>query len=145
MATRITDLITLPEVSKTIYGVKTVLTPLAVAACIYVGWIVAPVYSAKNNFEDVMQATAREAAYNDKGEEEIHNDLMEQARKIGVPVKDENLHVVRGDNIVRIEATYQMPLQFPRGHVIMLNFAPSTVEKTLTHSAIQVKQIKEGK
>lgn len=145
MATRITDLIALPEVSKTFYRVKNILAPLAVAACLYAGWIVAPIYAAKNNFEDVIQTTAREAAYNDKGEEEIHNDLMEQARKIGVPVKDENLHVTRGDNLVRIEATYQMPLQLPRGHVIMLNFTPSSVEKTLTHSAIQVKQIKEGK
>jgi len=88
MATRITDLITLPEVSKTIYGVKTILTPLAVMACLYAGWIAAPIYSAKNNFEEAIQTTAREAAYNDKGEEEIHNDLMEQARKIGVPVRD---------------------------------------------------------
>jgi len=145
MATRITDLITLPEVSKTIYGVKTILTPLAVVACLYAGWIAAPIYSAKNNFEEAIQTTAREAAYNDKGEEEIHNDLMEQARKIGVPVRDENLHVTRGENLVRIEASYQIPLKLPRGHVIMLNFTPSDVEKTLTHSAIQVKQIKEGK
>jgi hypothetical protein len=145
MATRITDLITLPPVRDTVYRVKQLITFLAVVTAVYATWIVVPIYAAKIRFEEVIESTARMAAYNEKDEEEIHNDIMEQARHLGVPLKEENLHVERKENTVRIEATYDVPIRLPRGHMMTLTFSPSDTEKTLTHPAIQVKKITEGK
>jgi hypothetical protein len=145
MATRITDLIAVAPVRGIVYRVKQALTAVAVLVAVYATWVVIPIYAAQHKFEDALQSKAREAAYNDQDEEEIHNDIMQQAREIGVPVKEENLHVTRGENIVRIEAQYQVPVTIALGKVVTLNFAPSSSEKTLSHPAIQAKKIKEGK
>jgi Domain of unknown function (DUF4845) len=145
MATRITDLVTLPPVRGIVYRVKQVLTALAVLLAVYVTWIVMPIYFAQYRFEDAIQTKARTAAYNDQDEEEIHNEIMQQARELGIPVKEENLHVERGENVIRIDATYDVPIRLLQGHVVTLTFAPSSAEKTLTHAAIQVKKIKESK
>jgi hypothetical protein len=145
MATRITDLVALPVVGHTIHRTKKILSVLGVALIVYATWIVAPIYFAQYRFEEVVQSTARLAAYNDHDEEEIHNDIMQQARELGVPVKEEDVHVTREESVVRIETTYEVPIKLPRGHVVTLTFAPSSSEKTLSHPAIQEKKIKESK
>jgi hypothetical protein len=145
LTTRITEIITVTPVGGIIYRVKQVLTALAVLLAVYATWIVAPVFMAQYRFEEAIQATARESAYNDHEEYQIHDEVMQKAREFGVPVKEENVVVTRGENMVRIEAKYEVPIKLPRGRLMTLTFSPSDSEKTLSHAAIQAQKAKEGK
>jgi hypothetical protein len=145
MTTRITELVTLTPVGGVLYRLKQFLTALAVILAVYVTWIVMPVYVANYRFEDAIQNAARISAYNDDEEYQIHDEVMLKAKEIGVPLKEENLVVTREEKLVRIQATYDVPIKLPTGRLLTLSFYPSSVEKALSHEAIQARKAKEGK
>lgn len=143
--TRVTRLVYETPVGGVLYRAKQALTYLTVFLAVYVTWLVMPTYMANYRLEDFIQQTARESAYNDDEEYQIHDKIMQRAKELSVPLKEENLVVTREEKLVRIQAAYQVPIKLATGRVITLNFTPFDSEKTLSHEAIQVKKAKEGK
>src|SRR5438874_11810643 len=125
MATRITDLVDLTPVRGIVYRIKQVVTALAVLVAVYATWIVVPIYFASYKFENAIQSAALTAAYDEQDEAQIHDEIMQRAKEIGIPVKEENVVVTREEKLVRIEAKYEVPIRFPRGKLLTLTFTPS--------------------
>src|SRR5437016_2730357 len=98
MATRITDLIDLTPVGGIVYRVKQVLTSLAVLLAVYVTWIVMPIYFANYKFEDAIHSTALTAAYSEQDEQEIHDEVVQKAKEIGIPERRERGRYARRKN-----------------------------------------------
>ena len=132
------------HVLRTRYYTAKVVSACVTVAVIYSAFLFIPVLMKKHRFEDAIQDTARISAYNDHEAYQIENEVYQQARDIGIPLKEENLHVIREESFVRIEVSYELPISLWPGKSVQMSFSPVSQEKTLTHAAIQAKKVQEG-
>jgi len=133
------------HVLRTRYYTRKIVSAAVTIALIYAAYLFVPVLQKKYQFEDAIQNTTRLSAYNDHEPYQIQDEVLQQAREIGIPLKEENLHVTREETFVRIEADYQLPVTLWPGKNIGVGFAPVSQEKALSHALIQAKKMQEGK
>jgi hypothetical protein len=132
------------HVLRTRYYTRKIVSAVVTIAIIYSAYLFVPVLTKKYRFEEAVQKTTLISAYNDHEPYQIEDEIRQQAHEIGIPLKEENLHVTREETFVRIEASYALPVSLWPGKNIQVSFAPSSQEKTLTHAAIQVKKLQDG-
>lgn len=125
--------------------VRNAISPIGAILAVYLTWTFGTAYAHKVEFDDDLQKIARASAYNDDSTSAIREQIMQRAREIGIPVREENVGVVRDEDSVRINANYDIAVNLIGGKVVTLSFAPSYVEKGSTDAAIQVKKLQGNK
>jgi hypothetical protein len=105
---------------KAILGVGTVVIVFLVVAKLF------PVYLASYQFQDQINSISRLAAYSYtiKSDDDIRHLVDEQVKDIGIPLRSEDIHVIRQPNMVVIWADYTVHVDFPT-HPMDLKFHPA--------------------
>lgn len=85
-----------------------------------------PVYLASYQFQDQLNSISRLAAYSPavKSEDDIRRLVDEQVRDIGIPLKTEEIHVLRQGGSITIWADYKVHVDLPT-HPVELSFHPA--------------------
>jgi hypothetical protein len=91
---------------------KTILAVLFVAALVFLGVKIVPVYVINYQFQDSMQTEARFAlsGYPRKSEDDVREDLWKEAQKQGIPIKKEDIKVSIQQSLVSITLDYSVPI-----------------------------------
>jgi hypothetical protein len=86
-----------------------------------------PVYLASYQFQDQINSISRLAAFSGsiKNEDDVRHLVDEQVKEIGIPLKSDDIHVIRQPNMVIIWADYTVHVDFPT-HPMDLKFHPAT-------------------
>ena len=79
----------------------------------YVLWKVVPVKIATSEFYDVMQEQAAFGSIKDP--KMIEFEILRRADELKIPVKKDNLKIVRGREAITVEAHYEIPIEFFNG------------------------------
>ena len=84
---------------------------LVVAAIIFAAYRLLPPYIDNYQLQDSMEDIARTATYAQKmTEEEIRDQVLGQARQLGIPLRAEQVAVQRSGTTVNISASYDVPV-----------------------------------
>ena len=91
---------------------KTLLAVLFVAALVFAGVKIVPVYVINYQFQDSMQTEARFAlsGYPRKSEDDVREDLWKEAQKQDIPIKKEDIKVSIQQSLVSITLDYSVPI-----------------------------------
>lgn len=91
---------------------KFLLTVFFLAALIFAGVEIVPVYVTNYQFQDSMQTEARFAlsGYPRKSEDDIREDLWKEMQKQGISARKEDLHVSIQQSLVNITLDYSVPI-----------------------------------
>ena len=105
---------------KAILGIATVVIVFLLVAKLF------PVYLASYQFQDQINSISRLAAYSYtiKSDDDIRHLVDEQVKDIGIPLRSEDIHVIRQPNMVVIWADYTVHVDFPT-HPMDLKFHPA--------------------
>lgn len=105
---------------KAILGIATVVIVFLLVAKLF------PVYLASYQFQDQINSISRLAAYSYtiKNDDDIRHLVDEQVKDIGIPLRTEDIHVIRQPNVVVIWADYTVHVDFPT-HPMDLKFHPA--------------------
>ena len=79
----------------------------------YVLWKVVPVKIASSEFYDVMQEQAAFGSIKDP--KFIEFEILRKAEELKIPVKKDNLKIVRGREMITVEAHYEITIDFFNG------------------------------
>ena len=79
----------------------------------YVLYIVIPVKIATSTFYDFMQEEASFASIRDV--KQLQKEILAKAKELNLPVSEENLTIKRSKEAIRIEAHYEITLEFFNG------------------------------
>jgi len=79
-------------------------------AGIYVAWVLIPIKVKTYEFKDAMRDQARYGAVHTKRIEIVHERLMKKARRLGIPLKAEDLKIERDGGTFVITAQYAVPV-----------------------------------
>jgi hypothetical protein len=101
-----------------------------IAAAVYVGFKVVPVYVNNYEFQDALESEARFAITNRKAPDDIRNDVWKKVVELQIPVdkKDIQIKFPGGGGagpmaMVDIDVPYEVNVEFP-GYTLQLNFHP---------------------
>ncbi len=112
--------------------VKLLLGFAVIAAVITVGVQVIPPFMNNYQFEDALNNQALAATYSTKSEDEIRDIAYKSAKELDIPIKPEQIKVVRagamGTGTLTIEANYTVHVNLP-GYPLDLNFHAATKNK----------------
>ena len=108
------------------------LLSLAVVVCgFYVAWTVLPVYYTSYQFQDAIDNEAKLGSYSTRPEVEIQDTLFKKARELELPLKSDQIHVVRDGNELSIWAEYTVHVDLPL-YPLDLKFSPSTKNRRIS-------------
>jgi hypothetical protein len=85
-------------------------------AGIYVGYVLIPIKVKTYEFKDAMRDQARYGAVHTKRIDIVHERLMKKAKRLGIPLKPENLEIERDGGTLKdggtfvITANYSVPI-----------------------------------
>ncbi|HWR34629.1 MAG TPA: hypothetical protein VN622_02020 [Clostridia bacterium] len=99
-------------------------------AAVYVAWAVLPPYYNNFQFQDAVDAEAKMSSYSTKTEFEMQESLAKKAQEFDIPLKAEQIHVVRSGNELSIWAEYQIHVDLPL-YPVDLRFQPATKNKKI--------------
>ncbi|HSA94346.1 MAG TPA: hypothetical protein VLE48_15135 [Terriglobales bacterium] len=102
-----------------------------VVAGIYLAYRLIPPYFANFQLEDAIESEARLGSYSNKSEAEIVDIVLKKARDLDIPLRAEQVHVLRDSNGLTIWAEYTVHVDLP-GRPVDLKFRPSTSNKAQT-------------
>lgn len=105
--------------------VKALIGVLLVIALAYAGWMLLPPYLANFQFQDAIDSEARLSSYSSKSEQDIHETIFKKAIELEIPVRREDIRVVRNGTEVVIIARYQVHVELP-GYPLDLRFNPKS-------------------
>jgi hypothetical protein len=108
---------------------KLVLGIFVIAASVFLGAELIPVYYANYEFEDIIKTEATLQTYTTKPEAEIQDGLFKKAQDLQIPLGKEQIKVSRhgltGTGSLSIRAPYVVHVDLP-GYPLDLHFDPST-------------------
>ncbi len=104
--------------------IKVLLSILVLVAISYVGYKVVPVYLNNYQFQDEIQSISRFGAYTGRTDEEIRRSIQEKVSNLGLPLRPEDVHMVRQGRDVTIWADYTVHVDLP-AHPVNLRFQPA--------------------
>ena len=79
-------------------------------AGIYVAWVLIPIKVKTYEFKDAMRDQARYGAVHTKRHDTVHERLMKKAKRLGIPLKPEDLQITRDGGTFVITARYSVPV-----------------------------------
>jgi hypothetical protein len=79
----------------------------------YVLWKVVPVKMASSEFFDTMQEQASFGSIKDP--KFIEYEILKKAEELQLPVKKENLKITKSSNAIKVEAHYEITIDFFNG------------------------------
>ena len=101
------------------------------AAIIFAAYRLLPPYIDNYQLQDSMENIARTATYTQKmTEEEIRDQVLGQARQLGIPLRAEQVAVQRSGVTVNISARYDVPVDLLVRHVD-LQFSPAAGNRNI--------------
>jgi len=109
---------------------KAIVWTALLGSFLYVCVRVVPVYVNEYQFRDAMQSAARFGSVNRQSPDDIRKNLWEEAEKADMPIRLEDIKVVRRGGRVDIEANYSVTVDL---HVYQwtLNFHPTASNSQL--------------
>lgn len=106
---------------------------LVIAAGVYLGAELIPVYYANYEFTDTIKNEAVLQTYTTKPESEIQDTLLKKAQEFDIPLTKDQIKVHRhgttGTGSLTIDAPYNVHIDLP-GYPLDLHFDPSTENKS---------------
>lgn len=109
---------------------KAIFWTLVLAALIFVGFKITPIYVNEYQFQDGIQNIARFASVNHTSADLIKKSVMEEAQKEELPVRMEDIKVQGGGSNVGIDVDYSVTVDLMLFQWT-LNFHPSAANKGL--------------
>jgi hypothetical protein len=113
--------------------IKLILVLALLAAGVYVGAEVIPVYFANYEFQDTLDSEARLGTYSTKSEDVIRDTVFKKAQDLEIPVVKDQIRVQRtgsaGSGSVLIETDYTVHVDLP-GYPVDLHFHPQSKNKS---------------
>jgi hypothetical protein len=113
--------------------IKLVFGLFVIAAAIYLGVELVPVYYANYEFQDVIKTEATLQTYTTKPEAEIQAGIYKKAQQLELPLSQDQIQVQRrgttGTGSLTIRAAYTVRVDLP-GYPLDLHFDPSTENKS---------------
>ena len=101
-----------------------------VVAAVYAAWMFLPPYISNYQFQDDLQNEALINSYSNKSDLDIRNTLAKKAAEYGIPLKAEQINVLRNGPELSIWADYSVHIDLP-GFPLDLNFHPATKNKRI--------------
>jgi hypothetical protein len=95
---------------------------LVVAFAAYIGWQFLPPYFSKYQFNDDITSIARFDGPTTKTEEQIRDEVMKKAKEYELPLRPEQVVVMRDGQKVTISAHYQQVVSLIGGKQVPLDF-----------------------
>lgn len=91
---------------------KSLLMLVILAALVFAGIKLVPVYITNYQFQDSMQTEARFAlsGWPRKSEDDIREDLWKEMQKEGITARKEDLHISIQQSLVNITLDYNVPI-----------------------------------
>jgi len=109
---------------------KALIGILMVVAAFYAAWMMLPPYINNYQFQDDIQNEALINSYSSKSEQDIRNTLAKKASDYGIPLKAEQINVLRNGAELSIWADYTVHIDFP-GFPVDLKFHPATKNRRI--------------
>jgi hypothetical protein len=110
--------------------VKPILGVALIVAFVYVCFMMVPPFLKNYQFQDYLDDEARRTSYSTLSEEGIRQEILKEARSDDLPISAEQIHIVRGQNLVQISVDYTVHVDllfFPQD----LHFSPSSGNKAI--------------
>ena len=101
-----------------------------VVAAVYAAWMLLPPYISNYQFQDDLQNEALINSYSNKSDLDIRNTLSKKAADYGIPLKAEQINVLRNGAELSIWADYTVHVDLP-GFPLDLRFHPATKNKRI--------------
>lgn len=111
-------------------SIRGLLALFLVAAVVYLGMKLVPVYAAAYSLSDALRDEVVFASQRARREtdEEIRDRLLDRARELGLPLEEDDVAVRRSGpgrgTRIEIEADYTVPVEFVGGFVFRWRFTP---------------------
>ncbi|MGA8153519.1 MAG: hypothetical protein WB952_21385 [Terriglobales bacterium] len=113
--------------------VRMVFGLLVIAAAVYIGAELVPVYYANYEFQEAINTEATLQTYTTKPEAEIQQTIFKKAQDLEIPVSKDQIKVQRrgttGVGSLSIQAPYDIHLDLP-GYPLDLHFSAATENKS---------------
>lgn len=91
-------------------GVKLFLTLALLAAMIFAGVKILPIYVSNYQMQDAIESEARFAIGNRLGSKDIRDNIWKKVNEIGIPADQDNLKVTANQGAVQISLDYSVPV-----------------------------------
>lgn len=111
-------------------SIKALFGLFVVVAGFYVAWKVIPPYFANYQFQDELESQVRLLSYSQKSEQEIHDLLVKKAHDFDIPLKDQELTVMRNGTELSISADYTVHVDLPV-YPLDLHFTPNSKNRRM--------------
>lgn len=114
---------------------KAIMSVAVLAAGIYLGVKILPVYFANFQFQDALDSQVRTDVYGNHTEAEIREIVMKKARENDIPLKYEGIKVIRAGGAGGVSASesitadYTVRVDLP-GYLLDLHFHPHSGDST---------------
>lgn len=92
---------------------KALLGLAVVVAGFYVAFKVMPPYYNQLRFKEAVETEVRAQSYTNKSEDEIRNIILRHAREYDVPIRAEQIRVMRSGAELSVEAKYEVHVDLP--------------------------------
>ncbi|HTC92607.1 MAG TPA: hypothetical protein VK699_04025 [Terriglobales bacterium] len=92
---------------------KPILGVIILVAFVYVCFQMLPPLFKNYQFQDYLDDEARRTSYTTLSEDAIRNEVLKEARGDELPITADQVHIVRGQNLVQITVNYTVHVDLP--------------------------------
>jgi hypothetical protein len=96
---------------------------LVLAALLAFGALFAPLYVRYVKLQNFVSEMAQNAANRTRPDDVLRSQVLDKAHDLGLPVKEDNVHIIRSGAGMRIDVRYFVRLDLP-GYTVNLHFYP---------------------
>jgi hypothetical protein len=96
---------------------------LVLAALLGFGAMFAPIYAGNLKLQTYVEEITRRVDSQNQSDEILRQDVLHKARELNLPVKAENVHIIRSPDGLRIDVRYFVRVTLP-GYTVDLHFYP---------------------
>jgi hypothetical protein len=93
------------------------------AALLGFGALFTPIYVDNLKLQNYVEEMTRRVAIQNQPDEALRRDVLSRARELDLPVKEENVHIIRSPEGLRIDVRYFVRVTLP-GYTVDLHFYP---------------------
>jgi len=109
---------------------RSIITLLILAAAVYVGFQVVPVYYNNFAYQDFVDNQVRIDCYTNRSADEVATTMLKKANNMGIPLTPEDIKVTRGAASLSVSIKYAVHIDLPF-HPIDLTFNPAATENRM--------------
>ena len=93
------------------------------AALLGFGALFTPIYVDNLKLQNYVEEMTRRAAIQNQPDDGLRRDVLNRARELDLPVKEDNVHIIRSPEGLRIDVRYFVRVTLP-GYTVDLHFYP---------------------